>query len=353
MLPVSSVRSPQRRVQFSTFPQIRNVLHTDFDSMTALRALSLYCDDAIVYTREMVQATGLYLQRRLDEIAQAESGFLAAAAPSTNVAAPTYSRETPIVVFFGNGRLAWMLNESGLLPKPVRAVQLPRQESQRRRRQHHLLQQQKNLEESFGFHSSFTAIFPCEALSVGDALRKYKPALALVEPHVDRDYLSDMRGYYSVREVLCMGPIDSPAMGSFAFPFLSFGVTPGPTTYWAYNDNLHKVSAAARIQMPVDPPFESQGYARHYVDDISACLIAPNDCPVISNQYRCLAFRRVRPPSLRSAAAARQRRGMSATAAAPSTAAAEIAAAGREGESGSVEPKVGPRSKRHVAAAPR
>ena len=321
MLPVHDIRSPQQLVHFSTFPQIRNVLHTDFDSMTALRALSLYCEDAVVYTRELVQTVALYLQRRLDELAQAETSFLAHVdatprSPSSSAAAassappplpaggPTYSAATPVVAFFGNGRLAWMLNESGLLPTSVRAVQLPRQAAQRRRRQAHLLQQQQTLEDSFSFHSAFSTVFPCETLSVGDALRKYRPAIALVEPHVDRDYLSDLRGYYSVREVLCMGPIDSPAMASFAFPFLSFGVTPGPTTYWAYNDNLHKVTASARIQMPMDAPFESQGYARHYVDDISAYLIAPNDCPVITNQFRCLAFRRARPPVLKTATAA-------------------------------------------------
>ncbi|KPI83737.1 hypothetical protein ABL78_7224 [Leptomonas seymouri] len=314
MLPVANVRSPQQRVKFITFPQIRNVLHTDFDSMTAMRALSLYCDDFIVYTQELVQTVALYLRRRLDELRQAESSFLAsgsakcASSTVSPLGSPTFSSETPVVVFFGNGRLAWMLNESGLLPGSVRAVQLPRQAAQRQRRQSHLFQQQKHLEDNFGFNSAFSAAFPCEALSVGDALRKYKPAIALVEPHVDRDFLSDMRGYFSVREVLCCGAIDSPAMGSFAFPFLSFGVTPGPTTYWAYNNNLQKVTASARIQMPMDAPFELQGYKRHYVDDISAYLISPNDCPAISNQYRCLAFRRVHPPVLKTSMLAPQQR---------------------------------------------
>ncbi|TPP53168.1 hypothetical protein CGC20_30320 [Leishmania donovani] len=306
MLPVQGVRSPQQRVRFSTFPQIRNLLHTDFDSMTALRALSLYCEDGILYTRELVQVVALYIRRRLEEIQEAEASFLYAAAEASPSCTPlpTFSSASPVLVFFGNGRLAWMLNESGLLPKTVRAVQLPRQDAQRRRRHTHLLQQQETLESDFGFHKSFTAIFPCETLSVGDALRKYKPAMALVEPHVDRDYMSDIRGYYSVREVVAMGPIDSPAMGSFAYPFLSFGVTPGPTTYWAYNDHLHKVHASERIQMPMDAPHESQGYERHYVDDISAYLIAPNDCAAIGRQFRCLAFRRVRPPVLKPASAA-------------------------------------------------
>ncbi|KPA75117.1 putative mitochondrial hypothetical protein [Leptomonas pyrrhocoris] len=315
MLPVRSVHSPQQRVQFTTFPQLRNVLHTDFDSMSAMRALSLYSDDSIVFTRELVQTIALYLLRRLDEIAQAESSFLASASTASDVTSslsplgrPTFAAETPVVAFFGNGRLAWMLNESGLLPQSVRAVQLPRHAAERQRRQTHLLQRQKSLGDSFGFHSAFSAIFPCETLSVGDALRKYRPAIALVEPHVDRDYLSDLRGFFSVREVLCCGPIDSPAMGSFAFPFLSFGVTPGPTTYWAYNDNLHKVTAAARIQMPMDAPFVSQGYERCYVDDVSAYLISPNDCPALTHQYRCLAFRRVRPPVLQAVTSAQQQR---------------------------------------------
>ncbi|CAJ1020171.1 hypothetical protein, conserved [Leishmania lindenbergi] len=296
MLPVQGVRSLQQRVRFATFPKIRNVLHTDFDSMTALRGLSLYCEDGILYTRELVQAVALYIQRRLEEIGKAEASFLRAA---SSASLPTFTSESPVVVFFGNGRLAWMLNEGGLLPKTVRAVQLPRQDAQRRRRRTHLLQLQETLERDLSVHKSFTTIFPCETLSVGDALRKYKPVIALVEPHVDRDYLSDIRGYYSMREVVAMGPIDSPAMGSFAYPFLSFGATPGPTTYWAYNDNLQKVHASERIQMPMDAPHESQGYERHYVDDISAYLIAPNDCAAISRQFRCLSFRRVRPPMLR------------------------------------------------------
>ncbi|KAG5482728.1 hypothetical protein CUR178_06765 [Leishmania enriettii] len=298
MLPVKGVRSPQQRVRFSTFPQIRNVLHTDFDSMTALRALSFYCEDGILYTRELVQAVALYVQRRLEELLEAEPSFLKAASEASPLSAPlpTFASESPVLVFFGNGRLAWMLNESGILPRTVRAVQLPRQDAQRRRRLTYLQQQQEALERSVGLHKSFTAAFPCEPLSVGDALRKYRPAIALVEPHAGRDYMSDIRGYCSVREVLALGPIDSPAMGSFAYPFLSFGVTPGPTTYWVYNDNLHKVHASERIQMPMDAPHESQGYERHYVDDISAYLISPNDCAAIGSQFRCLAFRRVRPP---------------------------------------------------------
>ncbi|KAG5482896.1 hypothetical protein LSCM1_06932 [Leishmania martiniquensis] len=301
MLPVRGAQSPKQRVRFSTFPQVRNVLHTDFDSMTALRALSLYSDDGIVYTRELLQAVALYVQRRLGEICAAEGSFLQAAreASPSSAPLPTFSPESPVLVFFGNGRLAWMLNESGILPRAVRAVQLPWQDAQRRRRRTHLLQQQEALESSFDVHKSFAATFPCETLSVGDALRKYKPAMALVEPHVSRDYLCDIRGYCSVREMVVMGPIDSPAMGSYSYPFLSFGVTPGPTTYWAYNDSLQKVHASERIQMPMDAPHELQGYERHYVDDISAYLISPNDCVAIGSQFRCLTFRRVRPPVLK------------------------------------------------------
>ncbi|KAK7196081.1 hypothetical protein NESM_000542300 [Novymonas esmeraldas] len=291
MLPVRGVRSPQERVRFPTYPQLRNVLHTDFDSMSALRALSLYSEDEIVYTRELLHTVALYLQRRVAELRDAEAAFAPAPTPSSTTA-------SPVVVFFGNGRLAWQLNEFGLLPETVRAVQLPRQEARRSRRRAQLLRHQQTADGGeLGLHSSFSAIFPCETLSVGDALRKYRPIIALVEPHVDRDYFADIRGYHTVREVLAMGPVDSPAMGSFAYPLLSFGVTPGPTTYWAYNDNLHKVRASERIQMPMDAPHESQGYARCFVDDISAHLISPNDCAAVGNQYRCLAFRRVRPPT--------------------------------------------------------
>ncbi|CBH14252.1 hypothetical protein, conserved [Trypanosoma brucei gambiense DAL972] len=237
MLPVSQCNGPDARMYLSTFPQIRNIMHTEFDSMG------------------------------------------------------------PHSIWYG--RLAWLLNNSGLLPFPVVPVQPPEYAARRQRRNKHLLSRDGFVSELFGhgvLPESFTTVFPCETITVPDALRKYRPCVVLVEPHVDRDWLCDLRGFYTTREVVLLGSVDSPAMCSFGFPFLSFGVMAGPTTYWAYNEALQRVSAAERIQMPVDPPHVSQGYARRPIDNISSYLISPNDCYAFSYQHRCLSFIRKECP---------------------------------------------------------
>lgn len=302
MMPVAGIEAAGRPVSFTSYPQVRNVLYRDFDSMSPLRALSLFSGDDLVYTTEMVQTIALHLKRRLHELLEGEAAFTRAAAAPSDIDIG-FSRETPILCCFGNGRLSWCLNQTGLLPvQGVRPMQLPSQAGPRARRHEYLSSRQKQnfLFNSYDFSESFTHLFPCETISVGDALRKYQPAIVIVEPHVDRDWLAAIRGFYSVREVMVMGPIDSAAMCSFAFPFLSFGVTPGPTTYWVYNNNLQRVAASDRIQLPVDPPHELQGYERVYNDDVSARLISPNDCPAIGRQYRCLSFVRRECPVVRS-----------------------------------------------------
>lgn len=307
MLPIESRLPPassQAKVTLTTFPQIRNILETDFDSLAPLRAVCLYGGEDTILTREMVQALAQYVARRLAELQEREDAFLASAAAPSEGMRPTFSRDTPVLALFGNGRLAWALNSSGILgPATVFPVQTPGQAAQRERRQRHFLSSSV-LREDAALREAFATVLPCETLSVGDALRKYRPAIVIVEPHVDRDWLSDIRGYYSVREVLCLGPVDSPAMASFAHPFLSFGVTPGPETYWVYNDNMQKVAASHRIQMPVDPPHEAQGYSRAFVDDVSAWLLSPNDTGAIGRQYRCLRFVRDVCPVVRSRPAA-------------------------------------------------
>ncbi|EKG01205.1 hypothetical protein TCSYLVIO_007807 [Trypanosoma cruzi] len=309
MLPVSRCDGPSVKAHFTTFPQVRNVMHTEFDSMGPSRALSLLTGDDLVPTAEMLQALALYLRRRVEEITAGEETFRRSAHKSAgsngscrSSSTPeegdsselrSFSRETPVACFFGNGRLAWLLNNSELLPFRVLPLQPPSYAARRERQQRHLLARSgilADLTEKGVVSRSFSTIFPCESISVQDALRKYRPCIALVEPHTDRDWLCDLRGFYSVREVLLLGPVDSPAMGSFAFPLLTFGVTPGPMSYWTYSSTLQRVTAASRIQMPMDPPHVLQGYTRYAVDDISAYLLSPNDCPAFGCQYRSLSF---------------------------------------------------------------
>ncbi|ESL11435.1 hypothetical protein TRSC58_00813 [Trypanosoma rangeli SC58] len=305
MLPISRCESLDAKLHFTTFPQIRNVMHTDFDSMGPSRALSLLSGDDLMPTAELVRAVAFYLRRRVEEIIAGEAAFRRSANKyhgshgsgpsdgSDDSEMHTFSRETPVACFFGNGRLAWLLNNSDILPFRVLPLQPPSYVVKRERQQHHLLARNgilADLTEKGVVSNSFSTLFPCESISVQDALRRYRPCIALVEPHVDRDWLCDLRGFYSVREVVLLGPVDSPAMGSFAFPLLSFGVTPGPTSYWTYGNNLQRVTATSRIQMPMDPPYVLQGYTRHALDEISSYLLSPNDCAAFGCQNRALSF---------------------------------------------------------------
>ncbi|EPY22918.1 hypothetical protein STCU_08041 [Strigomonas culicis] len=304
MLPVRAATSDTDLVRFSTFPQLRNTLYREFDSMDVLRALSLYTGDDLFYTREAVAALAAYVARRVAELEAAEAAFLGRSpAPPA-----TFSRETPVLCVFGNGRLAFLLNAALAEARGratalrVRPVQLPEQARQRDRRAE-LLRRSAQIpfvRESLHLDPvALLAVLPCETRALRAALAAYAPALVLVEPHVGRDYLCELRGWQTVREVLCLGPVDSPAMGSFAYPFLSFGATPGPTTYWMYNDNLHKVARAAQVQMPVDPPHEAQGYRKEYLDDLSSWLLSCNDCPAVGQQCRAVRFVRETTPVLR------------------------------------------------------
>ncbi|ORC88156.1 uncharacterized protein TM35_000182130 [Trypanosoma theileri] len=310
MMPISRCTSPNERVHFATFPQIRNVMHTEFDGMGPLRAMTMLTGDELQPTAEFLQNLAFYLRHRVGEIIEGEEAFkrtaITAAIDGGNInnplqggTSPSFSTETPVVCFFGNGRLAWLLNNSELLPFPVLPVQTPAQAASRERRQKSLLAQHgllPDLVRDGAVANSISTVFPCETMSVADALRKYRPCIAVVEPHVDRDWLCDIRGFYSMREVLTLGPVDSPAMGSFTFPFLSFGVTPGPTTYWTYSDTLQRVTHASRIQMPMDPPHVAQGYTRRELDTISAHMISPNDCQAFGSHHRCLSFVRTLYP---------------------------------------------------------
>jgi hypothetical protein len=275
VLPTRDVTSPNSLVTFSTFPQLRNCLYTEFDSCSALKAMSLVTGDGLVYTQEFVFALGAYLRSRLDELGESAriDGGLA---------------YRPIVTTFGNGRLAWFLNESRMLPAPVVATQLVKPLMRR------VLN--FNFDDSTIVSSSIKMEFPCEAIDMPGALEKYKPAIVIAEPHLDRDYTAEMRGYHTVRELIMLGQPDSPAMGSFTYPLLSWGVTPGPHTYWVFNDSLQRASVRGQ-NLPTDPPYIAQGYRRYYIDDVSKSMIHHNDTPGIQNQSRCVSFRRILPVS--------------------------------------------------------
>lgn len=309
--PLAACRSPQDRVRFTTFPQIHNVFRQEVDSMSALRTLSHYAGDTLVYTREAVLHLAMYLQRALAEIEEREKSF---AGPHYDPAAAAERRGAPILTFFGNGRLAHELNATGVLPRQVVSVRL-RHHAIQDKKARRLAQQEMEkgtsvLPECGAFrsavHSSFaSSSFPCQVVpSVAAAMRAYQPALVVVEPHRGgRDYFADIRGYFTVRRVVAMGPLDGPAMGSMWFPFLSFGVSPSPATYLVYNEHLQQVSAASRVQMPVDPPHEAQGYVKKYLDaELSHWLISPNDTAAVPHQYRAMVFERTVFPVRKSCA---------------------------------------------------
>lgn len=277
MLPICDVSDPQSIVKFATFPQLRNCLYAEYDSCSALKALSFVTGDKMVYTQEFVLAVASYLRTRLEEIGED-------AKMNSAGSALTYR---PILLTFGNGRLAWFLNESRMLPAQVIATQ-PAKPLVRRALTHSF--------DPSVVSSNITMQFPCDTLDVPDALDKYKPAIVVAEPHIDRDFTSEMRGYHTVRELLMIGQVDSPAMGSFTYPLLSWGVLPGPRTYWVFNDSLQRATQRGH-NLPTDPPYVAQGYRRYFIDDISRFQLHPNDTPGLQNQSRCVSFRRERIPS--------------------------------------------------------
>lgn len=327
MRPISMCRSPQDMVHLTTFSQLFNLFHQEFCSFSPLQTLSHYSTDALVFTQEFIFHLASYLRKTVEEIVQQEPQFVRqAAASSIENGAPTSSSvshypsspaDAPILLFFGNGRLAHELNASGLLhPRKVLSVRLPFQTAAATKAlqlgRQEMQKETSVLPQAEAFrslvHPQFTspssALFPCETIpSVQAALQRYRPSVVVVEPHRgSRDYLADLRGFHTVRRVVALGPVDGPGMGSAWFPFLSFGVTPSPYTYLVYNEWMQQVTAATRIKMPVDPPHELQGYVKRYLDkEISSWLIAPNDVAAVPNQYRALVFERVACPARRSA----------------------------------------------------
>lgn len=279
--PIRGCNSPDALVKFRSYPELRNCLYVDVDSCSPMKLLSLLCRDPLVYTQEFVYELARYLRRRLEQL-----GDDAIASRGADGVA----RYRPILSTFASGRLAWFLNESRMLPAQVIPLRLPSMMRTRRFK----------YQPPEGYVSpSFAMEFPLQVADINHALETHRPALVIVEPHVDRDYTSELRGFHTVREVVMLGQVDSPAMCSFTFPLLSFGVLPGPSTYNIYNDALAITQNRQSGKMPMDPPFVAQGYTRVFVDDISKVMLHPNDSKGLQNQSRCLTFRRVVIPPAR------------------------------------------------------
>ena len=259
----SSVASPDALVCLGgSLPSLRNLLHADFDSMSALKGYSMLSGDSMPYTREFVVALATHLRTKVEQ----QLG----------------NPRRPILCLFGNGRLAAMLNSAGLLPEGVIAVAATLENASTRYHARKRAAALKQRREQLGniVAPSFHDDFPSDSVkSIVDALIKYEPAIVVVEQYTDRDWLSDIRGYFTVRHVLMLGQVDSPQFGSFSFPFLTFGIGPGPDTYWLYSDTLQKSKRQTQqaAQFPVDPPFVAQGYERSFLDEISDKIIHAND----------------------------------------------------------------------------
>jgi hypothetical protein len=302
---IAHCRSRKDTVKICDFPTLQNLLHMSYDSMTPMKYVTSRSLDDIFYTKEFVTDFALELREKFENL-------------------DSVSKNRPILTLFGKGRLAAALNDTGILPVLVKAAhpKFPR------RRETPL--------PGFGDEGvpGFFATFPFDTIPVDAAIQKYEPSMIVCEPHVDQDWTAEMRGYYTVRELYMVGQADSPAMGSFSYPWLSWGVTPGPETYWMYTENFRRISVRQSaapngkvLPLPMDPPHVLQGYQKEYRDELSKLLIGGNDTDELPYQYRVVRFHRVEIPVLKSkssgdsaASTTKAENGSGATAAAPSDA---------------------------------
>lgn len=315
--PISDCSSLDKRVKLSTFPQLYSLFRQEWDAISPLSMLSHYTSELLVFTTELITHLATALRRMVEEVEAAEPTFAGRyynRNPFTATNSATMLAEAPIVIFCGSGRLAHELNATGILPRRVVAVRMQAQETVARRSlrmgQQEMTKGNSLLPESDLFrslvhpnfaHASPTntgescSDFPLEVVeSIGVALQRHKPVIAVVEPHRGgKDYFTEIRGYFSVRRVLALGQVDGPGMGSTHFPFLSFGVLPGPDTYLLLNNHMQQVAGVSRAKTPMDPPHVLQGYRKVYRDDLSQWLLSPCDTAAVPCQYRALLFERV------------------------------------------------------------
>jgi hypothetical protein len=270
-------RSVHDIVKFYDFPTLRNLLHMHHDSTSHLRFLAHRTGDDLLPTQQFVAALAQYLRERWERL-------------------PDDQKRKPIITLFGNGRLGAALNNSGMLPVNVFSCREP---SVATRNLAAAARKARELPGAVRTPRTFYQTFPVEDLPVSKVLEKYEPTIVLMEQHMDRDFTAEARGYYTVREVLMLGRVDGPGMGSFSYPWLSFGCAPSADTYWIFNEKLQRQEVPDdKSFMPTDPPYIAQGYSKVYVDSVSKWMIGSNDTPRLPHQYRCVSFRRVEEPQL-------------------------------------------------------
>jgi len=279
LAPIQECRSLNDVVRFTDLPTVRNLLHIHHDATSHLRFLAFRTGDDLLLSQQLVTELATYLRERWEALDDA-------------------SKKKPILVLFGNGRLGAALNDSGILPVNVFTA-APHSPVQRQRQSGELKRQPAALDLPGPIRTprTFAKTFHVDALGVAPALHKYKPALVLMEPHMERDYTAEARGYISVREVLMLGRVDGPGMASFNYPWLSFGCAPSIETYWIVNEKLQLQEVPDdKSFMPTDAPYVAQGYEKLYVDRVSKWLVGSNDTPRLPHQYRCVSFRRTEIP---------------------------------------------------------
>jgi hypothetical protein len=257
------------------FPALHNLLHHHFDSCSFLKYVAARTGDELLLSNELVRELALYLRRRLDDIASARGSG----------ADPTAGAS--VLFLFSNGRLPRAVRDSAIpLGAPVHA-------SNTRRRKVRADGALPVLGEA-GTPASYGAVFEYDVMPVPEALRRFSPAIVVAEPHCDRDWTAEMRGHPSVRELVLLGQVDSAAMCSFSYPWLSFGCAPSPDTYLAYNSLFQRVNVSPDAQfMPMDAPYVQQGYEKLYVDSVSRWMVCANDTAGAPHQSRCCVFRRL------------------------------------------------------------
>ena len=143
-----------------------------------------------IYTREFVDELAAYCKERLEKV------YIPAAA------GPGAARPAPILMLGRHlGKLAWLLNETKVLPVPVIASH------EKPATNPYLLRIPQHKQKEF-------AVRPIQTMTDADALEKYKPALVLLSSlKANVDITSTVRRFGSVKEYCTIGISDSYTEG--------------------------------------------------------------------------------------------------------------------------------------------
>eukprot|EP00759_Apiculatamorpha_spiralis_P026065 PhF_6_TR29238/c0_g1_i1/m.42794 len=255
-------------IHFKDYPTLFNVLNTSYHSFTPATYFLKACGDPFFITREFISELALYLASRVEALG---------------------SKPNSILFVFSNGRIGHFLNESNIVQVPVVSWSKPGKKKARA----------GSLTSLKGIDPEWEREFPLDtdSTTITQALLRHEPQIVVMEPHFDKDWTTEVRGFHSVREVMYLGPVNGPAMGSFTYPYLSFGVVPGRNTYYVYGENLKIREELNKGSVPMDPPYVLQGYEEKptYVDDVSKHMISQNESSVYYNTTRCMVHRRISP----------------------------------------------------------